>query len=376
MGFQPETALARRQDTGSHPVKETAGDFKRLVYDDHDGHLKDPPPGITDTECVKKRPDDSPSELGSAGECGPRKDVVPAEGWMTSTEGLARADNVQATSGARNKRWSGALRRAPTNVTHWELQRADTKWHVLDREQESGPTFRGGLSDAAASTSEIAMAHHKSDDRMREIWMDEPQILLEDSLVPIGSLGTDSTGKSQAIQADLPSPARQILDQLENLLAVTNEPQNTPGALSHTKTFRVTLKPDDLGSVEMRLQMRDGELAVELLAERPDTAQLLEDDLQTLNSVLQKVPVESRLSAVHVSVREMQIDRPTETLELPYRTSVDGGLGHETFDQQSGGRHREWSAADRNSDSDRRQRTAPSRIDVTTRGSRYSGLTL
>lgn len=82
-----------------------------------------------------------------------------------------------------------------------------------------------------------------------------------------GGSQTSETGRSANSAASANSPAQQAF--------------NSPARL-----LRIQLHPESLGTVQVELRMRQGELSVTLKASRPETARMLEEDSHKLSEIL------------------------------------------------------------------------------------------
>jgi flagellar hook-length control protein FliK len=74
--------------------------------------------------------------------------------------------------------------------------------------------------------------------------------------------------------ADLPTPTEQLKVQIAK------------GVKDGADTISVQLHPDDLGRVEVKLEVKDGQVKATVTADRPDTLQMLKNDASGLQQSL------------------------------------------------------------------------------------------
>jgi flagellar hook-length control protein FliK len=92
----------------------------------------------------------------------------------------------------------------------------------------------------------------------------------------------------QAAQA---SPAEQIKVQL------------TKGMKDGSDSINVLLHPEDLGTVEVKLLMQDGQVKATISASNPETLQLLKNDAQQLQQSLQNAGFNTDSNALSFQLR-------------------------------------------------------------------------
>lgn len=107
-------------------------------------------------------------------------------------------------------------------------------------------------------------------------------------------------------------PANQIVDQiLADARAETQFVDRTvsvpgqPAAKSVLKILHIQLQPADLGTVTVRMELKDAELSLHVEAERPETAELIRNDQDTLSKLLRA----SGYNVDPASVRVTDADR-------------------------------------------------------------------
>ncbi|MEI9899728.1 MAG: flagellar hook-length control protein FliK [Hyphomicrobium sp.] len=78
-----------------------------------------------------------------------------------------------------------------------------------------------------------------------------------------------------------------------------------PGMKSVLKILHIQLQPADLGTVTVRMELKDAELSLQVEADRPDTAELIRNDQDTLSKLLRS----AGYSVDPSSVRVAEVDR-------------------------------------------------------------------
>ena len=111
------------------------------------------------------------------------------------------------------------------------------------------------------------------------------------------------------------SPAAQIADHIASATSGAVLPdrlsttQDVPIGKSPFKVLSIQLQPADLGTVTVRMELKDGELTLHVEADRADTADLIRSDQDTLSNLL-------RVSGYSVdagSIKVMEGDRSLVT---------------------------------------------------------------
>jgi len=155
------------------------------------------------------------------------------------------------------------------------------------------------------------------------------------------------------------SPVSQIADRIarESLPQAGNPSVPTaaakPAPATAIKMLHIELQPADLGTVTVRMTLKDGALELQLDAGREETARLLQQDRETLSSILRSAGYQ--IDAMTVRVAEPDRVSPTAagspTLSDP--TPSQSGSAHPDA-RSSGGQAR----AERDIDSHRATRTS------------------
>ncbi len=107
-------------------------------------------------------------------------------------------------------------------------------------------------------------------------------------------------------------PANQIADHIlaetqadTQLADRTVSVPGQPAAKSVLKILHIQLQPADLGTVTVRMELKDAELSLHVEAERPETAELIRNDQDTLSKLLRA----SGYNVDPASVRVTDADR-------------------------------------------------------------------
>jgi flagellar hook-length control protein FliK len=104
--------------------------------------------------------------------------------------------------------------------------------------------------------------------------------------------GTDASAPTTAPRLPVAaSPVEQIKVQL------------TKSALSGADTITMNLHPDDLGRVEVKLELQDGQLRATITADHPETLQLLKNDAANLQQSLQSAGLSTDSNALNFQLR-------------------------------------------------------------------------
>jgi flagellar hook-length control protein FliK len=116
----------------------------------------------------------------------------------------------------------------------------------------------------------------------------------------VGAAGVTATSAAQSTDAAAPSAVRAPLpatpvEQIKVQLAKS--------ALSGNDTITVNLHPDDLGRVEIKLELQDGQLRATITANNPDTLQLLKNDAANLQQSLQNAGLSTDANALNFQLR-------------------------------------------------------------------------
>ncbi len=134
----------------------------------------------------------------------------------------------------------------------------------------------------------------------------------------------DAAGDTPAVppprQPLVVTPADQIKVQLARNLKEGND------------TISVQLHPEDLGRVEVKLEMRDGQVKATITADRPETLQMLKNDAGNLQQALQNAGLNADANSLNFQLRGDQQGRqgaregrgaPRERRAGPAATAID-----------------------------------------------------
>lgn len=101
--------------------------------------------------------------------------------------------------------------------------------------------------------------------------------------------------------AVLPSPARQIIEQLRPPLSAALRTADHPELASPIKYLKIVLTPDDLGEVEVSLKLRGGDLAIAIAASEPRTADLLSRERKLLDDLVSSIINDTAVATVTIA---------------------------------------------------------------------------
>jgi flagellar hook-length control protein FliK len=92
----------------------------------------------------------------------------------------------------------------------------------------------------------------------------------------------------------LPTPIEQIKVQIEQ------------GLKQGGDTITVQLRPENLGRVEIKLEMQDGQVKATVTADRPETLQLLKNDAASLQQSLHNAGLDANAGSLSFQLRSDQ----------------------------------------------------------------------
>ena len=121
--------------------------------------------------------------------------------------------------------------------------------------------------------------------------------------VPAQSAADDAAPTAptnQASQPEEPAPLDQLKVQIDK------------GIKSGNDTINVQLRPDDLGRVEIKLEVQNGDVKATVTADKPETLQLLKNDAPVLQQALHDAGLNADSTALSFQLRgEQQQQRQT-----------------------------------------------------------------
>lgn len=173
----------------------------------------------------------------------------------------------------------------------------------------SGPDSPPVPSVGGAASPNLATAPQTADDPTALVGIGTAQ-------APGQTEGTTAAAPPAARPPVLPTPAEQIKVQLGRGLKEGND------------TISVQLHPDDLGRVEVKLEMQNGQVKATITADRPETLQLLKNDAAGLQQSLQDAGLHADSNALSFELRGEQRQQQ--------QTAGDGsaGRGRPGFDAE------------------------------------------
>ena len=121
------------------------------------------------------------------------------------------------------------------------------------------------------------------------------------------------------------SPATQIADRIaregaalaDSMRSADSAPVR-PAASGAVKMLHIELQPVDLGTVTVRMTLKDGVLELQLDAGREETARLLQQDRDTLSSIL-------RSAGYHVDAMTVRVAEPDRSAPAPAASPAFSG---------------------------------------------------
>jgi hypothetical protein len=103
------------------------------------------------------------------------------------------------------------------------------------------------------------------------------------------------------------SPTQQIADKIRSEVpaavpaAATNAAVPSPDAKPVLKILQIQLQPVDLGTVTVRMELKDAEIKLHVQADRPETAEMLRSDQDTLSKLLRSAGYSVDPSSIRVT---------------------------------------------------------------------------
>jgi flagellar hook-length control protein FliK len=154
---------------------------------------------------------------------------------------------------------------------------------------------------ATASTTSSESSVSTAVDGAVSTGVDQPQakaVVADNQILPTtgvpGNAQTQSVETTTALarQPVQANPVDQIKVQLGKSLKDGSD------------TLSIQLHPDDLGRVDIKLQMQDGQVKATITADRPETLQLLKNDASVLQQSLNSAGLNTDSNSLNFQMRE------------------------------------------------------------------------
>jgi flagellar hook-length control protein FliK len=126
------------------------------------------------------------------------------------------------------------------------------------------------------------------------------------------STGTASTSAFSLAQAATANPAEQVKVQV------------TKGLKDGSDSIDVLLHPADLGTVQVKLQMQDGQVKATITADNPQTLALLKNDAHQLTQSLQNAGFDTDSNSLNFQMRS---DQQSQGSAFAQQQADQGGSG-------------------------------------------------
>jgi flagellar hook-length control protein FliK len=127
---------------------------------------------------------------------------------------------------------------------------------------------------------------------------------------------TEATGSTTQTRPPVTaSPVDQIKIQLGK------------GLKDGADTLSVQLHPEDMGRVDIKLEMQDGQVKATITADRPETLQMLKSDAGTLQQALNSAGLSADHNSLNFQLRGDQQQQQQQLAQQYNQTGDDGGRG-------------------------------------------------
>jgi flagellar hook-length control protein FliK len=231
--------------------------------------------------------------------------LAPSAALAGAVSGQSGAPQGAPTSGDNAGSQSGGNQQGTANgQTDAATQLATNS---VSAAEQSAATFSvaSAAADAASASAPTAAAGAAS------LSADSAQTLTAASsqthtsaASTIGFSAALSTASSQEVAAsDSPQPVRQ--PQLATPLDQVKV-QIESGAKGDGDTITVQLRPEELGRVEIKLEVQDGQVKATVTADRPETLQLLKNEAPSLQQSLSNAGLEANAGSLSFQLRSDQ----------------------------------------------------------------------
>ena len=115
-----------------------------------------------------------------------------------------------------------------------------------------------------------------------------------------------SVSQTSAAPIDSVSPAHQISQHLNQLMANMAGTSKGPGTGAEIKALKIILEPEQLGTVHVSLTLRSDGLHVKITADKATTAEALRRDQHQLDGMLRPLGVDGLTAPVTITIAPLQ----------------------------------------------------------------------
>ncbi len=291
-----------------------------------------------------------PDTAASTGRAASRDDTATAAP-MVQTHG--QPEEIQALL-------SSVLRSAPETVGNVPRTSAKTSAQAAAAAQGARAKTAGEVAGSAAQSA----THAKDIDGQLPVgtaWQEPVQVSLDhlaDSMAPRGKDQSTASAPAPDLKVSVlqtethhapvlhGGPMAQIADGIRSELAAGGETALTwspsasatakPHADAPVKVLLIQLQPADLGTVTVRMSLKDDALELHIEASQQETAQRLQQDQDSLSKVL-------RSAGYLVDGVAIRVAEPDRSLLLPSQGSAS--LSQSSYQQTAGGAPSEGGAS-------------------------------
>ncbi|WP_068082051.1 flagellar hook-length control protein FliK [Polycladidibacter stylochi] len=240
------------------------------------------------------------------------KDNTEKQGVLVAGEGLSKtkkkqssnknehqtvvASVVQAKKNGKGKSASNAQNTAQTDV-----KSAKTNTVNVEKVDQKADLHIDKLkATLQASTKELATT--KADNLAEK--PDVKVMKVETHFMPSLEAKTPSKQVAEALlrSTSRTTPAQSILNDINSTISEMKKTQPL-------RVLQVQLRPDNLGTVRVNMQLRGNELQVSLSTTTREAAEMLQRDKGTLHRVLQQVGYKAESSHITISFKEDNFDQ-------------------------------------------------------------------
>lgn len=137
-----------------------------------------------------------------------------------------------------------------------------------------------------------------------------------------------NASKLEAANADNKTTFRDVYKGMSKEVIDQVKVNITKSAVRGIDKIEIQLKPEDLGNIEVKMQIKDGKLHAHIISSRPDTMDILQKDIQTLEKAFQDAGFQTDDSSLSFSFRGEQ--EASQNQDSGLRRFIGNALSEET----------------------------------------------
>ena len=120
----------------------------------------------------------------------------------------------------------------------------------------------------------------------------------------------------------------------------------TKSAVKGVDNIDIKLKPEELGNIEIKMQIsKDGKLQAHIIASRPETVEILQKEIQSLEKAFNDAGFEMEDGALSFSFREGGESNREQENDAGLRSFIGNALENESVEDVIGNDNQVWSSA-------------------------------